>query len=204
MNLLLELIFTHWLVRQCTKCRDTKYLSEFSKNKTNKKHSWCKDCSNTYNKEYYERNKIKINEHNKEYRKNNQKKVKQYSKEYRKDNSHQIWARSTIDRHKVRGYKFKFTHSELVRLALKTRSCSYCNIEIDWSRGGKDGKAQLNSPSLDRINSNKKVFTLDDVVISCYQCGMAKSTGTINELAKLGKRLFDKHYIRGHIPLIDR
>lgn len=43
----------------CVNCKETKDITEFAKNRTTKDQlqAWCKECNNTYNKQYREENK---------------------------------------------------------------------------------------------------------------------------------------------------
>tara|TARA_R110000737_G_scaffold351922_1_gene395743 strand:+ start:35 stop:721 length:687 start_codon:yes stop_codon:yes gene_type:complete len=101
-------------MKECTKCKEQKDLSEFSKKKKSKDglQYACKSCIKEYNKDnkekiaentkqYYKENKEKIKQYKKEntekikqykkkYRKENKEYVKQYDKEYRKDNKEKI------------------------------------------------------------------------------------------------------------------
>ena len=66
-------------MKQCSKCKQSKPLTEFSKdkNKTDGYKSECKSCV----KEYQQKNQDKIKEYNKEYQKNNRHILNQYIKE---------------------------------------------------------------------------------------------------------------------------
>ena len=80
-------------MKQCSKCKQSKPLTEFSKDKTKCTgyRSECKSCV----KEYYQNNKEKIKEHRqknqekiKEYYQANKDKIKEHQKEYQKNNRH--------------------------------------------------------------------------------------------------------------------
>ena len=90
-------------MKTCTKCKEEKELSLFSKQKKGKNglRSYCKSCEKEYRennkekikeyrennkeyfKEYYENNKEKYKEKHKEYYENNKEKYKEYCKEYK-------------------------------------------------------------------------------------------------------------------------
>lgn len=72
-------------MKQCSKCKQSKPLTEFSKNKnkTDGHRSECKSCV----KEYNQNNKEKIKERNKEHYKNNKEKIKEQKKEHYKKNA---------------------------------------------------------------------------------------------------------------------
>ncbi len=74
----------------CIKCRITKSIIEFSKDRTRKNGycNWCKECANKYNKKYYQKNSVKILKQQKKYWKNNKQEItikrKKYFREYMK------------------------------------------------------------------------------------------------------------------------
>jgi hypothetical protein len=75
-------------MKVCSKCKEEKELSLFSKDKKGKNglFSFCKGCE----KEYRENNKEKIKEYKKEYRENNEQKIKEEQKEYRENNKEKL------------------------------------------------------------------------------------------------------------------
>ena len=87
------------MVKECTKCREVKAFSEFSKSKTGKYgiRAYCKSCQkkyreankeyyNEYSKEYYKANKDKLLEQQKKYREANKEHRKEYNKRWREAN----------------------------------------------------------------------------------------------------------------------
>lgn len=72
--------------KYCNKCRKTKPISEFSKNKKSKDglQTQCKECVCKYFKTYYNQNRKKFLELSKKQRKQNYKAVLEYSKNYKK------------------------------------------------------------------------------------------------------------------------
>jgi hypothetical protein len=72
----------------CTKCKKTKSISKFDKNKIKSSglNSWCKECRKEHSKKFYEENKDRILKRNKEWRKKNKSKKSEYDKKYRRDN----------------------------------------------------------------------------------------------------------------------
>ena len=75
-------------MKKCTKCGETKELSEFNKTKNTASgvHSCCKCCNKKWREENKEDTKIK----QKEYREDNKEKIKIKQKEYREDNKEKI------------------------------------------------------------------------------------------------------------------
>ncbi len=75
-------------MKECSKCKETKDLTEFGKDKRAKdgRHSWCKNCLRQYSKQYREDNK----EYWKQYREDNKEKQEQYQKQYKEDNKESI------------------------------------------------------------------------------------------------------------------
>jgi hypothetical protein len=85
-------------MKKCSKCKEEKKLTEFSKDKRKKDglRYNCKSClkeyrqankekRKEYDKEYYQANKKRLNKRNKEYNKANKEKINQYKKEYKKN-----------------------------------------------------------------------------------------------------------------------
>ena len=71
-------------MKKCTKCGETKELSEFGKDKTRKLglNPYCKSCYKELNKKWRLKNKGKISKWGKEYRLNNKDRIKEYSSKY--------------------------------------------------------------------------------------------------------------------------
>ena len=47
-------------MKKCTKCQETKELTEFKLRTDGYRNSWCQECKNTHNKVYWENNSDKI------------------------------------------------------------------------------------------------------------------------------------------------
>jgi hypothetical protein len=82
-------------MKTCTKCKETKPLSEFCKDKRTKDglSGWCKDCVKSYNKEYQKSGKRK--EYYKQYAQN--KKIKNKSAIEAESDSKPISASNIFD-----------------------------------------------------------------------------------------------------------
>lgn len=82
------------------------------------------------------------------------------------------WCRTTLYNHKYWGYVVKVTISELYQIALSTKNCGLCGIELDWKKKNERGP-KINSPSLDRV-SNGVDLTKENIEIICFPCNMGK------------------------------
>ena len=54
-------------MKQCTKCKKEKPLTEFCKRRKNSLHSWCKACTNIYKQQYRQTHKIECAKYDKKY-----------------------------------------------------------------------------------------------------------------------------------------
>lgn len=72
----------------CMSCRNEKEYKMFSKKISSKDglQNYCKDCVSAYAKEYYKKNKQKMDAANKEYASRNKEKISEYKKQYDKEN----------------------------------------------------------------------------------------------------------------------
>ncbi len=140
-----------------------------------------KDKVSARGKKYYEDNKDRISIRRKEYRENNRDKVNARNKRSNENNPHRMWVRATINSHKKKGFIINITIDELTEIAKDIPKCFLCGVGLSWSRGDKNGKAQFNSPSLDRIN-NENNINKNNIQIICYRCNSAKGTRTTQEL----------------------
>ena len=78
--------------KTCTKCKETKQLSEFYKNRSKKGgvSQECIKCDNERSHRYYEANKDKIRDTVRRYREANKEKIAEYSRKYHKDNKKKL------------------------------------------------------------------------------------------------------------------
>ena len=69
-------------MKRCTKCKQEKSFSEFSKNKNCKDglHSWCKECERPIGKAHYQRNKQKVKARANAWSKNNPERARAHNK----------------------------------------------------------------------------------------------------------------------------
>ena len=78
-------------MKTCTKCKQTKDLSGFTKRKSKKDglDLWCKSCCSVSNKAYRTKNKEEVDNYNREYRKAHRKEAVEYNATYRVKNREQ-------------------------------------------------------------------------------------------------------------------
>lgn len=76
----------------CSKCGTLKLEEEFSKHTTSADglNPWCKKCYKEYGKQYYEKNKKKINIRSRQWRKNNPERWATKNKNWRKNNPEKV------------------------------------------------------------------------------------------------------------------
>lgn len=100
-------------MKTCLKCGESKPTEAFSKRALSLDGlaKWCKTCTNEYNKEYYAKNREKIQDQVKEYRIANKEKKREYDKAYliknkeKKYEYHKEWRIKNKD--KIQDYKIK-------------------------------------------------------------------------------------------------
>jgi hypothetical protein len=93
-------------MKVCSKCKEEKELSEFSKDK-NSKDSLCYKCKSC-EKEYYYENQKKILERTNKYKKDNKEKIKEYRKKYNKNNKEKIIKYRENNKEKLNEYLKKY------------------------------------------------------------------------------------------------
>jgi len=78
-------------LKQCSKCKEWKILSEFHRNKTKKNgNSECKECARIQRREYYKNNRKKMIERTRIYQENNKERKAEYNKKYNQENKEKI------------------------------------------------------------------------------------------------------------------
>lgn len=160
---------SHRRTKRCSKCKEIKTISSFHRDITrNDLHkSICKICSLKAQKEYKEKNKLKINANQREYRKKNKKKLQLKKKEYARSFDGRFIKSKNNALH--RGLVWKITKSQYKELLKE--SCIYCNNEIE----NKETKLNFSfcgdatGVGLDRIDNNKG-YVKDNVVRCCGFC----------------------------------
>lgn len=133
-----------------------------------------------YLHDYYLRNQDRMRNNRDEYYRSHSKESNARSNKWSKNNPIMHWTHSVLSNHRRRGYLVSITNNQFTELAKKTPNCSICLRQLSWSSEGKNGRPQLNSPSLDRIN-NEKELRLDNVQVICWLCNLTKSSRTMQE-----------------------
>ena len=78
--------------KTCTKCKETKPVSEFNKNRRTKDGlmGWCKPCTSEEGRRYREANKEKVAESHRRYREANKEKIAETSRRYYEANKERL------------------------------------------------------------------------------------------------------------------
>lgn len=145
--------------KQCTKCKETKPVEQFSKNDKSPTgfRCQCKDCDAKYRRE------------NIAYR-------KQWNRNFRKTNwKYNVYA-SAKQRAKKKGLEFSITMDDITIPSL----CPVLGIPISMGKKSRvDG-----SPSIDRINNNMGYIRGNILVVS-WRANKLKSDSTQEERKRL-------------------
>lgn len=155
----------------------TEFLKDRSTNSNLASH--CKDCSRRDSKKWRIENKDTLKKYNSAY--NNKNSLEISKKRFLKRNSEipqKVWAKDVIGSHKYRGYRVNIDFKELVKLATKIKICCFCDKKLNWRRRRK--RIRMNSPSLENLNG-RKILTLSEATIICYECNKSKGGKDINE-----------------------
>ncbi len=156
------------------------------------------EAKKAYDKEYYQKNKGKINKRCRDYNKKNKGKIKRYFKKWYQDNNgreymvnyralHPVrhWATNSINSHKKSGYTINFSLDDLEHLGKCTTSCIYCECELHYILG----KGQrTDGPTLDRIDNNI-VLDIRDTQIICKKCNFSKQNRAHKEFILYCKKV---------------
>lgn len=111
----------------CNRCKTAKRHSEFSKDKSTKDglKFYCKECDRISHREYYQKNKERINSRSKEWDKNNPEKRKKIEKRYR-DNNKDVFRNNQLKR------KFGITIEEFILMKEECgNQCMICGVHIN-------------------------------------------------------------------------
>jgi hypothetical protein len=155
--------------KTCSKCKKSKSISFFqTETRNNKKRviSWCKECKNSYTKEYYERTKTRRAELRKiRYNKDDKSALKIWLKK-RKEIGTPQWVQSKwqslSNNAKKRNIEFSLKFSDIREIYLDySGNCPICN-------------EPFKKPSVDRVN-NTKGYISGNCRLICYGCNAAKN-----------------------------
>ena len=135
-------------------------------------------------------NPEKVKAAQKRYRQTHQEALQKKEKERVKKNPEKTWARKAIQHKKELGFSVLFTTQELTALALLHQPCRYCGKKLDYSPF--KGRVINVTPSLDRINNNTGILTLNDIQIICYKCNLKKSDQTHSEFLEYCKNVIQR------------
>lgn len=113
----------------CTKCKESKPLSEFSKKKGYKNgvYSRCRPCENEYRRDYVSKNKEKVKLITDRYYKNNKEKINEHRRIYQKKRRNSDYLFNL--KHSVRG----LTHKAFSRNGFTKKSKTKELLGCDWS-----------------------------------------------------------------------
>jgi hypothetical protein len=129
----------------------------------------CLECR----KECRKRNKIKIREQQRKFRENNP----NYTVEYNRKNPKRILLGMAKYRAKKENKEFNLTLDDIPEIP---EFCPYLGLKLRPSKG----KANKNSPSLDRIN-NKLGYVKGNIIVVSYRANALKSDAGLEELQNL-------------------
>lgn len=196
------------ITKICPKCQEKKNITDFWKDKYTKDGYgfYCKECQRIHNKlsyqknrekrligckKYREENKNYYREYNRKYYKKNKQKISEIKKQYKAKHYHRFWARASITNHKKREFIIKFSIDELEKMAKETNYCPICGVKLNWEYGTKNGKIQMNSPTLDRMENNE-ILILDNIQILCMRCNATKLNRTMKEFIEYCAKVCNK------------
>lgn len=165
-------------MKVCSGCGIKKPLSDFNKHSANKDgyYGRCKDCC----KQWVNNNKDKVNA---------------TQRRYDINHPERTWCRSSLTSHLRSGYIVNITVEQLEKLAQQTHLCKYCGVKLDYTRGSKDGRMQLSSPSLDRKNNDNEM-NINNVQIICHECNRTKGKRTDEEFINYCKKVSEAKHDR--------
>jgi hypothetical protein len=133
-------------------------------------------------RDWIQRNKDKAHE----WLQKNKERVHNYKKKYKTNRPYyQRWVQQVLKSHKSRGYIINIAWQELMEYAKTITHCPLCGCKLR-SEKTYGSKAELDSPSLDRIN-NEDIIDLEHCWIICLGCNIAKRERTLTEFLEYCK-----------------
>lgn len=162
----------------CPVCKISKFYNEFHKSKRTKdKLAYsCKECKKQQDKNYYIKNKEKINNRGKAYHYEYRTIMNAKMRRYYKKNPLKTMLVNARLRAKRKNLEFNITEKDLII----PKRCPVLDIPIKIGVG----TVCENSPSIDRIN-NSVGYIPGNVIIISFKANTIKNNATINELQKV-------------------
>ena len=125
-------------MKKCTKCGETKELTEFHKGKNKKdgRRACCKVCQKQYYqanreqiKRYRQENREQILEKKKQYRQKNREKIAEYNKQYRQENREQIKRYRQENHEQIAEYNKQYRKENREKIAERQKQYNQENRE---------------------------------------------------------------------------
>jgi len=80
---------------------------------------------------------------------------------------------------------------DIEKIALRTKVCSICGRELEWTYNNKQRASKPETPSLDRVK-NEKILTIDNIAIICWQCNISKRNQSVKEFVDYCRKVVEK------------
>lgn len=95
----------------------------------------------------------------------------------------QNWVRNTLSDHKTRKFEIAINPSDLYKMAIEglTNGCAYCGQEMRFKRPGNGEQNYNEMLTLDILNPTRRVISIDNIRIVCYQCNVMKRSFQLDE-----------------------
>ena len=140
-------------MKECTKCKETKPLTEYYKGKNYKGgyRSQCKVCLKEVKDIYFEKNKDKLKEAKKLWSENNKERIKKTNEIYRKNNKDKL--------RKTQKKYYKTNRGKILKQSKKYREENKELINNKYKEYYKENKEKLNKLSRIHREQNKKYFS---------------------------------------------
>jgi hypothetical protein len=166
----------------CSKCKKVKLLEDFCKDKSKKDglNPVCRECASKQYKQYYLKNKDKINKRIKEYRKKNSEKVMLFSRkrsrewykknqEYAKQYSRNYYEQNK-EKEKARCQRFFDNNPEYRKIYSRKWKENHPDYEKEWLRNKRENSPAFRlSKNISRqmrkaINRNKDGYNWENII----------------------------------------
>jgi len=182
-------------MKKCNKCSEYRQLDEFIKNIHCKDGfaGICKSCQNKYSKDWKTKNSKRLATKRRiryaeteglEVKKRENKRKQLQPLRVRC----QLLRQGMVERSRLKNIKFDndfFTVKYLMNRLSENPKCECCDKQLDIGFK-EDNKFNDNSPSMDRVDSNKG-YEKNNVAILCWRCNKHKQDSTAEELRMIAK-----------------